>query len=86
MLDLHIDETELFRRLGTLTHHLTWDDVIDEIKSVTPEERAAIVDRLQEIFECSSTLTPQNWEAIASVCGAFVAVSSTRTRGDRESF
>jgi len=57
MMDLNIDETQLFNRLGIFVHHLDWDDVVAETEAATQSERQAGVDDLRRTFPASGTLT-----------------------------
>ena len=70
MMDLYIDETALFNSFGTITHHLEWEDIVTEMKQVTPSDRKSGADRLRATFDCPSTVTLQDLEAIALTLGA----------------
>jgi L-arabinose isomerase len=66
MLDLHIDETRLYQRFGTLTNHLSWDDIIVEMKEVTPADRNSGADRVRAMFDYPPTVTAHDLDAIAT--------------------
>lgn len=70
MMDLNIDETNLFHRLGIFVHHLDWDDVLAELDAVSADQRRAGIADLRKAFPASQTLTPAEVEAAGAVVAA----------------
>ncbi len=70
MMDLNVDETNLFARLGTFVHHLDWDDIVAEMGASSAEEKAAGVADLRRVFGASDTLTEQEFAAAGIVMAA----------------
>ncbi len=53
MMDLSLDETNIFARTGTFIRHLDWDDVIAEMDNATPAERNHSLRDLRATFPAS---------------------------------
>ena len=53
-----------------MTSHLDWEDIITEMKNVTPADRSAGADRLRAMFDYPPTITPQNIDSISITLGA----------------
>jgi L-arabinose isomerase len=70
MMDLNLDETNLFARLGSFVDHRHWDDVVAEMDMVTAAEQAAAVVELRRIFPASGTLTEEEFATAGKVTAA----------------
>jgi L-arabinose isomerase len=70
MMDLHLDETHLFKTLGMFVKHLDWDDVIEEKSHLAARDLQAHVDRLTAAFEMPSSLSKKDIEEVAGTTGA----------------
>lgn len=70
MMDLNLDETNVFRRFGTFIRHLDWDDVIAEIAQVSGDERAGALDDLKRTFD-ASTVSAEDMDEAAVVLAAY---------------
>lgn len=67
MMDLNIDETHLFNRLGIFVHNLDWDDIVAETEAATKAERDAGIADLRRAFPVSDTLTEEEFAAAGAV-------------------
>ncbi|KQV08675.1 hypothetical protein ASC89_12835 [Devosia sp. Root413D1] len=70
MMDLNIDETHLFKQLGSFVDHRHWDELVAEMDAVTPAEQAAGVAELRRIFPASGSLTEAEFAAAGTVTAA----------------
>jgi L-arabinose isomerase len=69
MMDLYIDETRLFERLGVLTAHLDWDDVITEMDALDDKGAAAHGAAVGTVFSQPGGLTSEDIASIGRVLG-----------------
>lgn len=67
MMDLNIDETHLFNKLGIFVHNLNWDDIVAETEAATKAERDAGIADLRRVFPASDTLTEEEFAAAGTV-------------------
>ena len=70
MMDLNLDETNLFHQFGTYVHHLDWDDVVSEMDAASTGEREKATSDLRRTFPASSTLTDDEFAAGGTVLAA----------------
>ena len=70
MMDLSLDETNIFARTGTFIRHLDWDDVIAEMDNATEAERNVSFRDLRATFPASDSLTESEFNAAAVVLAA----------------
>jgi L-arabinose isomerase len=69
MMDLYIDETRLFERLGVLTAHLDWDDVIAEMDALDEQGAAAHAADVAAVFGQPGNLTAADLASIGRALG-----------------
>lgn len=67
MMDLNVDETQLFNQFGTFVRHLDWDDAVNEMNAVTPAERDAAIDDLRQAFPASTSLETAEFKTAGTV-------------------
>ena len=71
MLDLNVDETNLFNVFGTYTQHFDWDDVIAELDAVTDKQISAAAADLDRLFVRSPSVSEEELQSLAGICAAF---------------
>lgn len=67
MMDLNIDETNLFNKLGLFTRNLDWDDIIHETATLRDIEVADAVAELKATFPDSGSLSSAEFNAAGRV-------------------
>lgn len=65
MMDLCVDETEIFKKFGTYVHHLDWQEIIEAGASISNECVEARIKKMKEMFEISADMSVRDIEYIA---------------------
>lgn len=72
MLDLYVDETNIFKVFGTYIVHLNWDDIQNELASVSAGEQREYASTVSTAFEMPCEIRAEDLDHIAQVLGALV--------------
>lgn len=65
MMDLCVDETDIFRKFGTYIHHLDWQEIIQAGEGITEEKIEQRMEKMKELFELHNGVSNQDIRYIA---------------------
>lgn len=72
MMDLNIDETNLFNTLGLFTRNLDWDDILHEGAGLQDSDVADAVADLKATFPDSGSLSPAEFDTAGRVLASLL--------------
>lgn len=75
MMDLCVDETEIFKKFGTYIHHLDWQEIIQTGEEVEEERIVRRMEQMKDLFEVNDDISDEDLHYIAQTAeGCFELV------------
>lgn len=68
MMDLYIDETNLFQKLGCYTQYIEWDDIKNELPKVSAEDAGMMADVVLKTFDIMGDSSEKLGDLPAIIC------------------
>jgi L-arabinose isomerase len=74
MMDLNVDETQLFKKFGIHTYHLQWEEVVTEAEYATRDEIRKHSEDIVRTFTIPDSLTGGDVDSISEILCGFARI------------